>query len=152
MLTDQILNYALLGAIAAEEYETVINLIDAGASLAGADSKGRTALHHAAQQQCPEIVHALIEHGADLAARDLDGQTPLHLAISRGNSGMLRTLIDAGADVHAKDNSGITPQGIAQSSAMPVGIDEVLERAITDSKRNHCSRLGTLNTNGSRSR
>lgn len=48
------------------------------------DENGHTALHHAAIQGSPDIVHLLIARGADIRAKDRSGRTPATLASLQG--------------------------------------------------------------------
>jgi len=52
-------------------------LFDAGGSLHQRDSRGMTALHHAARHRKPEIIRLLLAHGADKNAVTYGGLTPL---------------------------------------------------------------------------
>ena len=61
---------------------TVDLLLAAGAPVAPADNRGRTALMIAAERDHPEIVARLLAAGADPSARDRDGKTAADLAAS----------------------------------------------------------------------
>ena len=72
------------------------------------DTKGRTPLHYAAQEdQFSALV--LLSHGADISSRDDEGWTPLHVASYHGVSKGISSLLEAGAEVNARDNAGMTP-------------------------------------------
>lgn len=73
------------------------------------DSKGRKALHVAAESGQGEIAAYLIGTGADLEARSDSGRTPLMLAARSGHMEMTDLLIKAGADLTAEDDKGLTP-------------------------------------------
>lgn len=64
----------------ATELDTVRLLIENGAPLDGADSRGRTALMTAAVRGRTELVRLLIESGADVTLTDDEGHTALDLA------------------------------------------------------------------------
>ena len=65
-----------------EGLATVELLLAAGASVAPADDRGKTALMIAAERNHPEIVARLLAAGADPAARDKMGETAADLAAS----------------------------------------------------------------------
>ena len=67
---------------AADGMATVELLLAAGAPVAPADNRGRTALMIAAERDHPEIVARLLAAGADPAARDREGKTAADLAAS----------------------------------------------------------------------
>ncbi|CAN0483041.1 unnamed protein product, partial [Ectocarpus sp. 12 AP-2014] len=59
----------------------VDKLVAAGASMNGiVDATGRTPLHHACMNDCPEAIVSMLRHGARVDAKDDDGDTPLHAA------------------------------------------------------------------------
>ena len=72
------------------------------------DTKGRTPLHYAFQENHPSA-HVLLSHGADISSHDDRGWTPLHVASYYGVSKGVSSLIKAGAEVNARDNAGMNP-------------------------------------------
>ena len=68
-------------------------LVKRGATVHARDNNGRTPLHHASYDGCPDTSHAesidviqlLLEHGADIQAVDDKQNTLLHLAANLGN-------------------------------------------------------------------
>lgn len=71
--------------------------LDYGVDTPITDSKGRTALHLAAQLYSPDILGLLPERGADIAARDREGMTALHFAYQNGVTKMIDYLVEKGA-------------------------------------------------------
>jgi ankyrin repeat protein len=58
------------------------------------DSKGLTALHHAAAEGEEAIVRLLVhEFKVDVNQSNKQGETALHLAVERGYGGVMRLLI-----------------------------------------------------------
>jgi 26S proteasome non-ATPase regulatory subunit 10 len=73
-------------------------LLAKGADVALADSRGLTALHHAARSDYNvEIAEILLRHGADINARDASGRTPLDHAREVKLTRMPAVLLAAGA-------------------------------------------------------
>jgi ankyrin repeat protein len=68
-------------------------LLEAGADVNWPDSRGRTALHCAMEEEAglwhPEIVRFLVRHGASLRARDDMGRTPQDVAREQGRGDLL---------------------------------------------------------------
>ncbi|CAN0571184.1 unnamed protein product [Ectocarpus sp. 12 AP-2014] len=73
------------------------------------DATGRTPLHHACMNDCPEAIVSMLRHGARVDAKDDDGDTPLHAASSAGCSEGIRALVEYGADIKALTAKGRTP-------------------------------------------
>ncbi|CAN0409601.1 unnamed protein product [Ectocarpus sp. 12 AP-2014] len=85
-------------------------LVAAGASMNGiVDATGRTPLHHACMNDCPEAIVSMLRHGARVDAKDDDGDTPLHVASTEGCSDGIRALVQHGADIKALTAKGRTP-------------------------------------------
>lgn len=106
-------------------------LLDMGADINAANTRGQTPLMNAIQGAGQEIVTALLEHGADAKSVDKQGMTTLHLLagpsmsflLASGDAGrerqeIMELLLDAGADVNVKDRRGYTPLAYLAESAM----------------------------------
>jgi ankyrin repeat protein len=91
-------------------------LIAGGADLFGADTDGRTPLHHASRPGLLPVLQALLARGVDPNAPDRAGATPLHVALDGPTDAVLplvKALIAHGADPEAAAASGETPLGLA---------------------------------------
>ncbi|CAM9892699.1 unnamed protein product [Ectocarpus sp. 12 AP-2014] len=87
-------------------------LLGFGADLKSVDFLGYTALHWAAFDGIPEVVHALVEVGADVEARCsgvLRGSTPLHVAAYSEKLDTMLALLQKGANANAPDDDGQDP-------------------------------------------
>ncbi len=79
-------------------------LIQNGADVKAADSRGETVLHHASMiNGNKNIINLLIKHGADVNAGS-PSYTPLHRAAYMGASDNIAVLISNGAAVNVKGN------------------------------------------------
>lgn len=68
----------------AEFVEAIRLCLDKGADINGANSRGETAMHAAAQRGADQIVQFLAERGAKLDLKNKAGKTPLDLALGIG--------------------------------------------------------------------
>ena len=75
---------ALRYAIGNDDYQMVRFLINNGAEVNLANSRGWTPIMTAARVGNRDIMELLIENGADIRVRDNDGQTPLRVASNNG--------------------------------------------------------------------
>jgi ankyrin repeat protein len=66
--------------------------------LEAADSRGRTALHHAVEYETRENIVQLLGAGASINHPDKKGSTVLHKAVAMGDADLVILLLDAGAD------------------------------------------------------
>lgn len=75
-------------------------LLNAGASVTGADHEGMTALHEATSNASDpsDLVRLLLDAGADVNAADHDGRTSLLNAVLVGHTPCVRLLLERGAD------------------------------------------------------
>jgi ankyrin repeat protein len=89
--------------------EAVDELLQAGASPAGAGllALALTHLHGAAQGAALPL--NLLERGADPFGADARDRTPLHLAVVNGQFEMLQALLARGCDPNTRDRDGRTP-------------------------------------------
>lgn len=88
-------------------------LLDAGAELEGADEKGFSALHAAAEVGNVAGIRYLLGKGAELQARTTLGFSPLHIACALGHLDAARELVRQGADLAASSDLG-TPLDAAR--------------------------------------
>lgn len=132
--------------------ESVLLLLEHGASIEAKDNDGYTALHHSAFNNSVEVLHRLLKAGtlsshlhlcamvttialaqpksshhvrtgSNLNARDAqEGTTALHLASFGGYHTAVQLLVAAGANIHATDNDGATPL-VTPATASTVIID-----------------------------
>lgn len=78
------------------------------------DSKGKTALHHAARSNQAGAIDVLVWAGANHRAQDGNGHTPLHSAsLAKGSSAAIDALLRHGADKDAVDILGRPPLHLA---------------------------------------
>eukprot|EP00435_Cladocopium_sp_Y103_P044015 s563_g12.t1 len=93
-------------------------------------SKGRTALHFAAEEGHVAVCRMLLEAEAVVDARDHDRDTPLHRAASYGETDVVKLLLEWKASVTAKEILGRTPLDLARSEGR-AEIVQILEGAET---------------------
>ncbi len=91
--------------------ESLRTLLHAGADPDLRDARQRTALHHAAKNNRPELIMILLSSTSniDINARDSHGDTPLHKAASMGHHASVLSLLKFGADATATNNLGESP-------------------------------------------
>ncbi|CAM9358006.1 unnamed protein product [Ectocarpus sp. 4 AP-2014] len=103
--------------LARSDAEMTKILLGSGADVKSVDTLGYTALHWAAFDGIPEVVHAIVEVGADVEARrlaqllseqrhSLQGLTPLHVAAYWDTLDTMIALIQKGANGNARDDDG----------------------------------------------
>ncbi len=76
-------------------------------------TRGRTALHIAADTGNHDVVLMLLRARAHIEAWDKEGRTPLHLAAAAGHRYAVEVLVKKRANVHAQDKKGRTPLHLA---------------------------------------
>ncbi|XP_076462617.1 uncharacterized protein LOC143294975 [Babylonia areolata] len=84
-------------------------LLDRGADPSVKNSRGRTALHAAAEANNVGLVVDLLK-ACSVHALDLDGDTALHVAVQRCSVEMTRWLIFGGADPYLPNKKGLACQ------------------------------------------
>lgn len=97
-------------------WEAVEALLDAGADVAAADNRGRSALHFAAAHGAADAVGLLLSLGADVAAADGRNWTPLHYAAESGSVAACSLLLRHGACALAGAPDDMTPVDVAEAS------------------------------------
>ena len=92
----------------------VIELLKNGARLEEPTSKGRTALHIAAENDKAAVVYLFVaEQEMSPLRRDRCENSPLHAACEKGALIAIKYLIALGADVNARGEDGRTPLHVA---------------------------------------
>ena len=99
-------------AVAANDGEAVLRLIENGANVNAKDKNGTTPLHVAASANAQEIAKLLIDRGAGVNTKDKEGWTPLLSAAQENAQEVAKLLIEHGAEVNAKENDGNTPMDL----------------------------------------
>ncbi|CAL1537866.1 unnamed protein product, partial [Lymnaea stagnalis] len=90
--------------------QTMLLLLQHGANVDDADSRGRTALIMASEMNSTgDMLKLLLSFESNINRQDVSGKTALHHAIERGMSENLRILIDSGADVNLITKDGLSP-------------------------------------------
>lgn len=114
---------------------------DAKASTTGADQRGWTALHKAAQKGDATVIKYLLEYGANVNASDKFAMTPLHRAAEMGR---LDAIVALGADKQINiDSRGIkdsTPLMLAAQNGHIEIVKLLLERGADSTLRDRNGR------------
>ncbi|KAL2816572.1 hypothetical protein BDW59DRAFT_177316 [Aspergillus cavernicola] len=117
---------ALHAAVACNQQETALALLQHGASISATDNRAAQILINRGAELCVtnnigwnplycatalgniEIVKLFLDHGADFSLTTDQGETPLHISAGHGHNDILKTLLDRGADIEAKTLQGST--------------------------------------------
>ncbi|WEN15253.1 ankyrin repeat domain-containing protein [Rhodanobacter sp. AS-Z3] len=89
--------------------EALDDLLQAGASPAGAGLLALALLHANGAAQAAALPMKMLEAGADPFGPDARGRTPLQLAANTAQSALLQALLERGCDPNARDRDGRTP-------------------------------------------
>ena len=108
VLADAATDAQLFAALKAEDPETALYALSAGANARGAEPDGTTPLHYAAHFGDARLTAALLKAKADPDARNEFGTTPLAEAATAGNAEVIGLLLKAGADVESANPEGQT--------------------------------------------
>jgi len=116
---------AIINATRRGDHSMVVINLATGNDVNETDHLGRTALHFAAAQNLPTIVHALLSAGAHPNIADFEGYTPLHRAIEQQSIAIVTSLLASGAEPSARTADDDTALDIAESSGNKI-IAEIL--------------------------
>lgn len=119
---------AIIDATRRGDHSMVVINLATGNDVNEADHLGRTALHFAAAQNLPTIVHALLSSGAHPNIADFDGYTPLHRAIEQQSIAIVTSLLASGADPSAQTADNQSATDMAATSGNKI-VGEVLRSA-----------------------
>ena len=84
------------------EQDTVLALLQEGATINAKDNAGWTPLHEACNHGHSSVVTSLLEHGALINVPGLDNDTPLHDAVRNHRVDCVRLLLQRGASRNAR--------------------------------------------------
>ena len=101
--------YPLHFAIADSSVAAAQVLIERGANVNAADTKGHISLHNVVFNNYSKMLQFLLANGADVNAKTKDGWTPLHHATRNNSKESVKSLVANGANVNARDNDDYTP-------------------------------------------
>ena len=93
---------AIINATRRGDHSMVVIGLATGNDVNATDDLGRTALHFAAAQNLPTIVHSLLSAGAHPNIADFEGYIPLHRAIEQQSIAIVTSLLGSGADPLAR--------------------------------------------------
>jgi len=132
--------------VAVDSLSMTILLLENGASMATADSRGWTPLLQAVYWEHVDIIEALLEKGADINYSDPTGRTPLHIAAQDSSSKVVEVLIDwlGGAEPGKTDDKGASPLHYAAESPFHTAAAEVarklLKIGLSSTSKDHAGR------------
>jgi ankyrin repeat protein len=113
-------------------------MLDAGANIDAADSKGLTPLHKACVSGKQPAAQLLVDCGASLEAACSRGYTALHHASQQGHLEVVQLLLDARASFTAVTSAGRTPLYLAaaagHTAVVQLLVDSGAQPGIKDSK------------------
>lgn len=101
-------NAQLFAALKAQDPETALYALSAGADPMAREPDGTTPLHYAAHYADLRLIEALVKAKADANAGNEFGARPLALAATTGNAEAIRLLLKGGAEVEAANPEGQT--------------------------------------------
>jgi ankyrin repeat protein len=101
-------NAQLFAALKAQDPETALYALSAGADAMAREPDGTTPLHYAAHYADTGLIAALLKAKADPNAVNDFGAKPLAEAATTGNAEAIRLLLKAGADVESVNPEGQT--------------------------------------------
>lgn len=125
------------------QVEALQSLLKLGASVAHADKRGCTALHHAARSAVTDpapCVLELLRAGAQVDARDERLRTPLVEACASGHAAAVRVLLEQRANVALADGSAVGCSHMAALHSHAACLALVLRHGATAHERDMLGR------------
>ena len=116
----------LVTAVATQDTQTVLALLDEGVDVNASRADGVTALLWAAHWDDLDVTDRLLRAGANVDAADDHGVTPLARASENRSVAMVTKLVEAGADANAAQTSGLTPLMIASRTGSVAVVEALL--------------------------
>jgi ankyrin repeat protein len=115
-------------AIAFENTEMALFLIEQKIDFNNQDFEGSTALHYAIEHNQFSITKMILENNANVNIQDIRGNSPLWTATfnSRGNYVFVKLLLEFRANTKLKNKYGLTPIDFAKRIE-DIGLIEVLD-------------------------
>lgn len=117
---------ALMTAAGAGRPETVLALLDKGASLEAPDDLGQTALMYAAAKGGLKAVVTLLNRGARVDAAEKQGWTPLMIAAARGRDDVVAELLKRKPKLDAVNSRGQSALMAACAMAPAATVERLL--------------------------
>ncbi|MGN6728208.1 MAG: ankyrin repeat domain-containing protein, partial [Rhodanobacteraceae bacterium] len=105
-----------------ESLQALHQLLDAGASCAGAALYARALSRLVDAEDAAPFALDLLARGADAFGADGNGRTPLHHAACAALTPVLNALLARGADPNVRDRNGATPLHIALNAERAVAL------------------------------
>ena len=133
---------ALHRAAQAGDIDGLKAALDAGVDVNASDSRGWTALMHAANKGYTLLVVPLLGAGADTNLRAADGATALFVAALHGHAEIVAALLRAGADASIQGPKGMTALEVAQAQGHSkiLALPEVVARREAEAREDETRR------------
>lgn len=111
---------AVVTAAVNNEPEAISLLISAGASPDQQDSRGWSAIHHAANRGHADVIEVLVRAGVDVDSGPKEWMAPLHMAAMTAKLEAVEKLLELGAKKDALDAAGNRPIDYANRTYPPL--------------------------------
>lgn len=120
----------LMIALAYQQIEMALWLLEDGSDVHARDDLGQSALHYVARFNTPDTLRLLAKYHPTVNSPDDNGRTPLHYAAILGRLDMVRALLDFGAIAVFKDNGHCSPIHHAAMGNHVNVVQELLEYGV----------------------
>ncbi|WQF90313.1 Putative NACHT nucleoside triphosphatase, P-loop containing nucleoside triphosphate hydrolase [Colletotrichum destructivum] len=111
------------------DFSLVWLLLQNGADINAADSRGMTPLHHVSSSGSLEALQFLIEHNVHVDVPDDKGHTPLALAVLKERDQAVQFLVQYRASLFVRNQDGLTPLHHAAVQGFNSGLKILLLRS-----------------------